>query len=321
MIKIKGTGSFLPANTVTNDFMATIVDTSDEWIASRTGIRSRHLVKEETTSYMAVQAGAKALEEAGVAAEDIDLILVATITADCHCPSTACEVQAALGAVNAVAFDIQAACSGFLFALNTAVAYFQAGIYKNALIIGAETLSKILDWSDRSTCVLFGDGAGAAVVQADKENLYDFVQFSDGARGNVLTCNSRTNQNPLIEAEDETKKAYLVMEGQEVFKFAVKMVPDCIEKLLNKTGTQTEDIDCFLLHQANERIIQSVAKRLHMPIERFPMNLSHCGNTSAASIPILLDEANKKGWIKRGDMLVLSGFGAGLTWSAAQLKW
>ena len=318
-IRIMGTGSYLPENIVTNDDLAKIMDTSDEWITSRTGIRTRHLVKEETTAQMSAEAAKQALKEAGMAAEELDLIIVGTLSGDYVTPSTACEVQALIGAEKAVAFDINAACSGFMFAMNTAYAYIQSGIYQNALIIGAETLSKLMDWNDRGTCVLFGDGAGAAVVKADEKGLLGFVQGADGAKGMVLACKNRLNNNPLVK--NPVEPDYVFMDGQEVYKFAVSTVPASIREVLEKAGLEVSDIKYFLLHQANIRIIQSVAKRLKADISKFPTTLEHCGNISAGSVPILLDEVNKKGMLQRGDKLVLAGFGAGLTWSASVIEW
>ncbi len=318
-IRIMGTGSYLPENIVTNDDLARIMDTSDEWIASRTGIRARHLVKEETTAQMSAEAAKKALDEAGMKAEDLDLIIVGTLSGDYVTPSTACEVQAILGAEKAVAFDINAACSGFMFAMNTAYAYIHSGIYQNALVIGAETLSKLMDWNDRSTCVLFGDGAGAAVVRADKTGLIHFTQGADGSKGMVLSCRGRMNNNPLVK--NSVKPDYVSMDGQEVYKFAVSTVPASIQKVLEEADIEVTDIKYFLLHQANIRIIQSVAKRLKADMNKFPTTLEHCGNISAGSVPILLDEVHKKGMLQRGDKLVMAGFGAGLTWSAAVMEW
>lgn len=318
-IRIMGTGSYLPENIVTNDDLAKIMDTSDEWITSRTGIRTRHLVKEETTAQMSAEAAKQALKEAGLKAEDLDLIIVGTLSGDYVTPSTACEVQAMIGAEKAVAFDVNAACSGFMFAMNTAYAYIQSGIYKNALIIGAETLSKLMDWNDRGTCVLFGDGAGAAVVTADEKGLLGFVQGSDGTKGMVLACKNRLNNNPLVK--NPVEPDYVFMDGQEVYKFAVSKVPASINEALAEAGLEVSDIKYFLLHQANIRIIQSVAKRLKADISKFPTTLEHCGNISAGSVPILLDEVNKKGMLQRGDKLVMAGFGAGLTWSASVIEW
>ena len=309
----------MPEMVVTNDDLSKIMDTSDEWISSRTGIRERRLAREETTASMSVTAAKRALENAGITAQEIDLIIVGTITGDYVTPSTACEVQAALGADKAVAFDINAACSGFMFALHIADAYIKTGVYKTALILGAETLSKIMDWNDRSNCVLFGDGAGAAVVRSDETGLLAYDQGSDGARGTVLTCRSRENNNPFVK--NPTEPSYTHMDGQEVYKFAVTTVPASIKKVVGEAGLTIEDIDCFALHQANIRIIQSVAKRLKAPEEKFPTSLDHCGNVSAASVPILLDEINRKGILKPGMKIVLSGFGGGLTWGSAVLEW
>lgn len=317
--QILGTGSCLPEKVVTNDFLSTIVDTSDEWVSSRTGIRQRHIVTEETTTSMSVEAGRKALESAGVAAEELDLIVVATCTADTLVPNTACMVQAALGASNAVAFDLSAACSGFVFALNMVDSYFQAGIYKKALIIGAETLSRIVDWKDRTTCVLFADGAGAAVVQAAKEGVLASSQGSDGTKSGAIYVKSRENYNPFVT--EQKPMDYLYMDGGEVFKFAVKKVPESIKDALKKAELSVDDIDWYLLHQANARINQMIAKKLKIPMDKIPMNMDRCGNTSAASVPILLDEVNRKGMLQSGQKIVLAGFGSGLTWGTTVLTW
>lgn len=322
--RIIGTGSCLPKQVVSNDDLSKIMDTSDEWISSRTGIKERHLVREETTASMSAEAARRALKNAGVEPEEVDLIIVGTITGDYVTPSTACEIQAELGASHAAAFDINAACSGFMFALHTAHMYLQAGIYKTALVLGAETLSKIMDWKDRSTCVLFGDGAGAAVVRAceGKEKsggLLSFEQGSDGARGKALICPGRENNNPLVQ--NPYKPSYVYMDGQEVYKFAVSTVPASILRVLEAAGLKEQDIKYFVLHQANIRIIQSVAKRLKANVDKFPLSLDHCGNISAASVPILLDEMNGKGMLQKGDKIVLSGFGAGLTWGSAVVEW
>lgn len=318
-IKVAGTGSHLPQLVVTNDDLAKIMDTSDEWIQSRTGIKERHLAKEETTAFMACEASKKALADAGMDAEEIDLIIVGTITGDHVTPSTACEVQAMLGADKATAFDVNAACSGFVYALNTAYAYISSGLYENALVVGVETLSKIMDWKDRSTCVLFGDGAGAVVVKKKEEGLYVFDQGSDGKKGAVLACKNRPANNPYVQNPFEPD--YVHMDGQEVYKFAVSTVPASIRKVLDKAGLTESDVDLYLLHQANIRILQSVSKRLGVSGDKFPISLDHCGNISAASVPILLDEVNRKGMIKTGDKIMMSGFGAGLTWGTVLLEW
>ncbi len=318
--KITGTGYSLPVFRADNDYLATLVETSDEWITERTGIRARHLAGEETTVSMAADAAGKALKRAGVDPSEVELLIVATISGDTVTPSTACQVQALIGADHAVAFDINAACSGFLYALHMADACIRSGMYKNALLIGAETLSKLVDWTDRGTCILFGDGAGAAYVEASEEaGILAHEVGSDGAKWEVLSCEGRPNGNPVRKAEGQ--ESFLQMNGQEVFKFAVRKVPQCIDAALEKAALKPEDVDLYLLHQANCRIIQSVAKRLGQPEEKFPMNLNECGNTSAASLPILMAQLDEQGKLHRGDTLVLSGFGAGLTWGACVIRW
>ncbi len=321
--KIIGTGSFVPDRVVTNQDLAGIVDTSDEWIRTRTGIGQRRILDGPGTSAMAAEAARRAMDNAGVGPEDIDIILVGTTTAD-HCfPSAACEVQGSLGAVRAVGYDISGACSGFIFALSTADALIRAQGYRVGLVIGADNLSKIVDWSDRSTCVLFGDGAGAAVVKGfegqEEGGIIAADLGSDGRKAAVLQCQSRTMGNFLTGTKPEV--GYITMEGQEVFKFAVKKVPECIQKVLEDTGTGIEEIKYFVLHQANYRICESIAKRLKVSMDRIPMNIEHYGNTSAATIPVLLDELNRGGKLEPGDKIILSGFGAGLTWGASLVQW
>ena len=319
-IKITGTGSSLPKLRITNEDLSRIVDTSDEWIASRTGIRARHIAVEETTTEMSVEAAESALKSAGIEAEDVGIIIAATVSADKYLPGLACEVQKNIGAKHAVAFDLNAACSGFLFALNTAALYLKQGIYQHALIIGAETLSKMVDWTDRSTCVLFGDGAGAAVLSVSEEKgILSMVQGSDGFRGDVLNCMARKVNNPYKKSD--TALSYVSMNGQEVYRFAVKTVPKAICEAVERAGLKLEDIDLFLLHQANYRIIEAVSKRLGQPMKKFPTNLEECGNISAASVPILLDNVNNHGMMRKGMKIVLAGFGAGLTWGATVINW
>lgn len=295
------------------------METNDEWIRSRTGIGERRIATTETNSYMAAQAAKQALDQAGIAPEDVDLILLATSSPDYCFPNGACEIQEQIGAVNAAGYDISAACTGFVFALNTAHAFIQAGIYRTALVVGADVLSKLLDWTDRGTCVLFGDGAGAVVVQAADRGVIGVKMHSDGTKGGVLTCGSRTNGNFLLGKKPEL--GYMTMDGQEVFKFAVKKVPEIIKELLEENRTSLEEIRYFVLHQANYRIIESVAKRLKADISKFPANMERYGNTSGGSIPLLLDEMNRKGMLAPGDKIVLSGFGAGLTWGATLVEW
>ena len=317
---IRGIGSALPSKVVTNDDLAQVMDTSDEWIRTRTGIEKRHIAVEETTTSLAVEAAKKAVEEAKLSIDDLDLIIAATVSSDYIFPTLACEVQAALGAKHATAFDQSAGCSGFLYALATADAYFRTGRYKNALVIGAETLSKMMDWGDRSTCVLFGDGAGAAVVSAEGNQLLSMVQGSDGAGGMALKCDNRPVNN-LYHQLGAQHYSFTQMDGQAVYKFAVRVVPNAISEALEKAEVPVAEVDWFLLHQANIRIIESVAKRLNQPMDKFPTILQEYGNISAASIPILLDKVWKEGKIHKGDKIVLAGFGAGLTWGACVLEW
>ena len=317
--KIIGTGSALPGLTIHNTKLEEIMDTSDEWIRSRTGIEERHIAVEETTTSLAVTAARKAMENAGVSGEEIDLIIVGTVSGDMCFPSTACQIQAAVSAVHATAFDINAACAGFLFGLSIVDAYFYAGRAKTALVIGAEVLSKMMDWADRSTCVLFGDGAGAAVVRKEEGGLLSIVQGSDGGRGMALTCHNRPVNNPFVRADNTLD--YTKMDGQAVFRFAVKTVPEAIRQALAKAGCEADEIKYFILHQANIRIIEAVAKKLGQPDDKFPTNLQKCGNISAASVPILLDHVNRAGMLEKGDKIVAAGFGAGLTWGAAVIVW
>lgn len=317
--QIIGTGSCLPDKIVTNDFLSTIVETSDEWISSRTGIRQRHISIDETTVSLSAKAARRALESAGVKPEELDLIIVATCTPDTLVPNTACLVQSELGAVYATAFDISAACSGFVFALNLVDVYMQTGMYRTALVIGAETLSRIVDWKDRTTCVLFADGAGAAVVRGAETGVIASTLGSDGRKGGVIYVKNRENYNPFVP--EQKPMDFLYMDGAEVFKFAVKKIPEVIRETLEKADLTVDDISLFLLHQANARINQSIAKKLKISIDKVPMNVDRCGNTSAASVPILLDEVNRKGLLKSGDKIVLAGFGSGLTWGVLILTW
>ena len=329
-IKITGTGSALPEKIVTNFDLEKLVETSDEWIQKRTGIAERRISDGETVSTLAADACRKALEMAGKSAEDVDLILVATCSPELLLPCCACQVQELIGASGAAAFDLNAACSGFLFALNTAYAYLHSGICQNVLVVGSEVLSKLVDWKDRGTCILFGDGAGAAFVEASAEDIVRsngrraglecMVQGSDGAKGMVLSCAERAVNNAFT-AVRQTDSPYIHMDGQEVYKFATKQVPACIQEALDKADLAADDVDWFLLHQANVRIIESVAKRLKVDIARFPMNIHRIGNMSSATIPVLLDEQNRSGSIREGDRLVLSGFGAGVTYGASILVW
>lgn len=318
-IRILGTGSCLAKKVVSNDELAQYVDTSDEWISSRTGIKNRRIAIEETTTSMASEAARNALDMAGKLPEDVELIVVATVTPDYYTPSEACQVQAEIGAENAIAFDVNAACSGFVFALNVAKMYIETGYVKNALVIGAETLSKIIDWNDRGTCVLFGDGAGAAYIEESDKGIISIVQGSIGKKGMVLNCQSRKTNNVFVG--DVVVPDYLYMDGQEVYKFAVRQCPKCLIEALSAANMTADDVDYFVLHQANVRIIESVAKRLKAPIEKFPTTLDYTGNMSAASVPVLLDQLVRERGIKRGDRIAMSAFGAGLTYGAVVMEW
>lgn len=317
--KIIGTGSYAPQKVWDNNDLAKLVETSDEWIRERTGVVRRHIIEDETTVSMAVEAAKRAISNAGVTADEIDLILLSTISSNVVFPCTACEVQKEIGAVNATGFDMNAACTGFLFAYNTAQAYITTGAYKTVLIIGAESLSNLIDWTDRGSCILFGDGAGAAIVQAQDGEGHKAVTHSIGAEGGALTCESRHVKG--WEEDTHRKASCLQMNGQDVFRFAVTRVPEGIKELLASAELNAEDIDYFILHQANKRIVEGVAKRLKTEIAKFPMNLQEYGNTSSASIPILLDELNRSGVLKRGQKLVMAGFGAGLSWGASLVEW
>lgn len=323
-IRIVGTGSYAPERVVTNDDLAAMMDTSDEWIRTRTGIRQRRISEGIGVSGMAAEAAERAVENAGIQAEEIDLILLGTSTPDSCFPNGACEVQAAIGARRAAAYDISAACSGFLFALNTAYGFLKAGLYRTVLVIGADCLSKVVNWKDRGTCVLFGDGAGAVVVAAEEgtdktAGILHMLMGADGRKGPVLACTSRTVGNFLTGTEPEL--GYMTMDGQEVFKFAVKKVPEVIEALLEESQTDLAEVKYFVLHQANYRISEAVAKRLRVSMDRVPVNIDRYGNTSGASVPLLLDELNRAGKLQKGELLVLAGFGAGLTWGATLLRW
>mgnify|MGYP003092084475 FL=1 len=331
-IRITGTGSALPGRIVTNKELEQMVETSDEWIRERTGIGERHVSVGETVVTLGSEAACKALEQAGKRAEEIDLILVATCSPEQYLPCCACQVQAAIGAVNALAFDVNAACSGFLFALNTADAYLRTGLAENALVIGSEVLSKLVDWTDRGSCILFGDGAGAVVVERCEASpgILGRALHSDGTGGGVLQCGARELTTPYARTsaaktdqkqQTDDREHYIQMDGQEVYRFATRRVPQCIEEALSDAGLAVPDIDLFVLHQANARIIDAVAKRLHADREKFPTNLERVGNLSSASIPVLLDELHRQGKLHRGDRIVLAGFGAGLTIGACVMTW
>lgn len=305
--KICGTGAYIPEKILDNEALSKLVDTSDEWIRSRTGIRRRHIAGEkETVDFMAGEAAKAALQNAKLNGSAVELILAATMSAEEAMPGVAARVQQTIGAKGAASFDINSACTGFLAALNTAQTYIEAGIYKTVLVVGAEKLSSLVDWNDRNSCILFGDGAGAVVLKADPEGLYVQVSHSEGEKGQALTA---------------PKNGFLQMDGRAVFEFAVSRVPEVIREVLKKAGIEKEEVDFYLLHQANRRIISAAVKRLGLEEERFPMNMEEYGNTSAASIPILLYEENRRGKLKKDSLLVLSGFGGGLTYGASLLRW
>ncbi len=324
-IIIAGTGSYLPEKVVTNDDMARLVETSDEWIRTRTGIRERHFAAEgETTSDMATAAANKAIAAAGIAREEIDLIVVATMTPDMPFPSTACLVQAKVGLGNVTAFDVQAACSGYVYALNIASSMLQSGAYKNALVIGAEKTSPILDFQDRTTCVLFGDGASAAVLSTSAQpgvGILGSIGGADGSNPELLYQPGGGTAIPASVDSIDARQHFLKMNGKEIFKLAVRVMEQASLQILDQHGLTTKDVALFIPHQANMRIIESLAKRMKVPLERFHNNLDRCGNTSAASVGIALDEAFRQGRIQSGDLVLLVAFGAGLTWGASLVKW
>lgn len=317
---IAGTGSYVPENIITNDDLSKIVNTNDEWISSRTGIKQRRISTGETTSELAFKAAEKALESAGERAEDIDLIICATITPDDFMPSTACKVQAMLKADKAIAFDLSAACSGFIYSIIVAQQFLSTGMYKKALVIGAEVMSKIVDWKDRSTCVLFGDGAGAVVLKvSDKEGIIQSCLCSDGSKGDMLLCPAIPLNNIYVNCKH--LESFVNMQGGEVFKFAVRNMTEMIKKVMNEAKVKLEEVKYIVPHQANVRIIEYSAKLLDIPKEKFFVNLDKYGNTSSASIAIALDELNNLGKLQRGDNIVLAGFGGGMTGGAILLKW
>jgi 3-oxoacyl-[acyl-carrier-protein] synthase III len=322
---IAGTGSYLPERILTNAELAVQVDTSDEWIVSRTGIRERRIAAAgEFTSHMATHAAKKALEQAGLAPEDVELIIVATITPDTPTPATACYVQHNLGANRAVAFDISAACSGFLYAMKLSKRMIADGAFQNALIIGAEKLSAVTNWEDRSTCVLFGDGAGAAVLRRaapEEGSILATEMGTDGNLTHLLNIPGGGSACPITPENVNDHLFTLNMMGKEVFKHAVNRMKEAAEKVIDRAGLQPQDIACIIPHQANLRIIDAIADRLAVPNDRVFVNLDKYGNTSAAAVAIALDEANRSGAFKRGDNIVLVVFGAGLTWAAAAIRW
>ena len=311
-----GCGHYLPATVVTNDDLARRIDTTDEWIRARTGIRQRHIAEDgETSSSLALEASKAAIASAGIAAEDIDLIIVATSTPDYIFPSTACLLQAKLGVKGCPAFDLQAVCSGFVYALVTADNFLRSGQHRCALVVGAEVFSRILDWNDRGTCVLFGDGAGAVILRADdRPGIMASALHADGSHAGILSvpgnvCGGKPTGDPLLR-----------MDGPAVFKFAVRVLDEVARETLAKCGQRVEDVDWLIPHQANLRILESTAKRLHLPLEKLIVTVDQHGNTSAASVPLALDLAIRDGRIKAGHKVMLQGVGGGFTWGAALVQ-
>jgi 3-oxoacyl-[acyl-carrier-protein] synthase-3 len=318
---VRGLGAALPARVLTNAELATMVDTSDEWIQQRTGIRQRRIAGDgETTSMLATRAAVKALQNAGLAASDIDLVIVATSTPDYTFPAVATQVQASLGVTRGVAFDLQAVCSGFVFAVATAEKFLASGSHTRALVIGAETFSRLLDWNDRATCVLFGDGAGAIVLEATPS---DGLLTSRGVIASKLRSDGRHRSKLYVDGGPSTTKTvgHLRMEGREVFRHAVGMVTDVIEDCFRAAGITAADIDWFVPHQANRRIIDASAVKLGIAAEKVVVTVDGHGNTSAASIPLALSVAVEDGRIKQGDLVMIEAMGGGFTWGAALIRW
>lgn len=322
-VKIIGTGLYIPKKVLTNEDLEKMVDTNHEWIITRTGIAERHIAENnEATSDVASKAALKAIKDANIKPEEIDLIIVATNSPDMAFPATACLVQKKIKAVNAATLDLQAGCTGSVYALITAWQYIATGFYDNALIIGAETLTKFVDWTDRNTCVLFGDGAGAAVLKAGQEKgILSGCLRGDGSNDDLITLPAGLSKHPASHETVEKKMHYVKMKGNEVFKLAVKHMKRVTIKTLDKCNLSVEDIDCFIPHQANIRIISALTRVLKIKEDKVFVNLEKYGNTSAASVMIALDEAVKEGKIKNGDIVVLTSFGAGLTYGSIVLKW
>jgi 3-oxoacyl-[acyl-carrier-protein] synthase-3 len=322
--RITGTGSYVPGKIITNHDLEKLVDTSDDWITERTGIKERRIVeKGQTTSDLAYEAGRKALKAAGLGANELDLILIATTTPDMLMPNLGCVVQDKLGAKKAAAFDIYAACSGFLYGLSVADAFIKSGMYKNILLVGAEVLSRFTDWEDRTTCILFGDGAGAVVIQrhAGKHGVLSTHLHSDGSLGDLLYLPAGGALHPATHETIHKRMHYIKMKGNETFKAAVRALEDVVQETLAYNKVKPEEIDFLIPHQANLRIIQAMAQRLKMPMEKVVVTLPKYGNTSAASIPMALDEAVRDGRIKDNHLLLFEAFGGGLTWASALVRW
>lgn len=321
---IAGTGASLPSRILTNHDLEKMVDTSDEWITTRTGIKERRIAGDgEPVSKFAIEASRRAIERSGIAVGDLDLIITATVTPDRLIPATSCFIQRALGAPHAAAFDIQAGCSGFLYALQLARMGIMTGEYHHALVIGAEVLSKYLDWKDRSTCVIFADGAGAAVVTAGEppRGILSTALHTDGEMAEFITILAGGTEKPTTAETVRNNEHVIRMKGNETFKIAVRSIEEVSREVLAREGLKASDVDVFVPHQANRRIIDAVATRLGIDESKIYVNIDRVGNTSAASIPVALDEASRNGLIKSGDIVLLAAFGAGLTWAASLVRW
>ena len=324
-VSIVGTGSYVPERVLTNAELSKTVETNDEWITSRTGIKERRIAgKDEYTSDMGAQAALAAMEQAGVAATEIDLILVATATPDMIFPATACFVQTKIGAINAACLDISAACAGFLFAIEIAQQFITSHTYETVLVIGAEKLTSITNWTDRNTCVLFGDGAGAAILQHRAGSNHGVISThigSDGQYADILWMPGGGCRHPITAENAHQHLQTIHMSGKDVYKQAVISMLDASKKALEQAGLTIDDISCVIPHQANIRIIEAVADRLKVPLEKFFLNLDKYGNTSAAAVAIALDEANRSGRLKKGDYILMVVFGGGLTWASSVIEW
>ena len=323
-VGIVGTGVYLPETVLTNAELEKTVDTSDEWIRSRSGICERRIINEgEATSDIACRAARMAVQDAGISLQEVDAIVVATVTPDMLFPSTACLVQNGLGLNRGAAFDVGAGCSGFVYAMGVGSQFVKTGMYNTVLVIGAESLSRIINWQDRNTCVLFGDGAGAAVLRPVPEGfgILSLDLGADGSGADLLKLPAGGSRMPVTHENCCSTDHYLNMSGREVFKFAVKIIGESALNALEKAGLDKKDVDCFIPHQANIRIIEAAVRRLNLPMDKVFVNVQKYGNTSAASIPVAVHEAVAEGRIKRGDIIVLVGFGAGLTWGASVIKW
>jgi len=320
---ILGLGCYLPVRKLTNKDLEKIVDTTDEWIMTRTGIKERRIApKESAASDMGAEAARAAIKDAGLKPEDIDLIITATVTGDMAFPSTACIIQDKIGARNSAAFDINAACSGFIFGIITAKQFVDSGLYKNVLVIGTEKMTSLVDWTDRSTCVLFGDGAGACVVGKSKDRrIISYFIGCDGSGSNLLRLPAGGSRIPATEETVKNKLHFLKMEGNEVFKLAVRIMADAANKAITKAGLLCSEIDLLIPHQANIRILMALAKKMGLPEKKIFLNIEKYGNMSSASTAVALAEANKEHRIKKGDNIALVAFGSGLTYGAVVIKW